>query len=62
MDNRIQHQADELAKAIEESIDHERTSARLDVFTIIRDGVDKGITPSDILIKLLNWAGGTWER
>ena len=51
----LEHQATELAKAFADTINIERTKARLDVFTIIKDGQEKGREAHDILISILNW-------
>ena len=51
----LDHQANELAKAFADTINIERTKARLDVFTIIKEGQEKGRDAHDILISILNW-------
>jgi hypothetical protein len=53
----LEHQANELAKAFAETINIERTKAKLEAFNIIRDGHDEGTSPYQILQDLLTWVG-----
>lgn len=53
--SKLEHQADELVKAFSDLINIENTKARLDVFSIIQDGHDKGLNPADILCEVLDW-------
>lgn len=55
VDDKTKHQADELAKAFSDLINIENTKARLDVFSIIQDGHDKGLNAADILCEVLEW-------
>ena len=51
----LEHQAEELAKAFANVINVERTKAQREVFAIIRDGQDAGISPYQILRDLCAW-------
>ena len=51
----LEHQANELSKAFKDLINIERTKAKLDVFTIIKDGHEADRSPHDILMQVLNW-------
>lgn len=54
---KLNHQAEELTRAISQTIDIEATKARLDVITIIQDGLEQGKLPMAILADLTDWAG-----
>lgn len=55
LDSKTQHQIDELNRAFSGLIDVERTKAKLDVYTIIKDGHENGTSHVDILQQLLDW-------
>ena len=52
---KLSHQVEELKNAVGQLINVERTKAKLDVFTIIKDGKEAGRSPYDILTQVLNW-------
>jgi hypothetical protein len=52
---KLNHQAEELARAISQVINIERTKAKLDVFTIIKDGHEASTSPHQILQDVLTW-------
>ena len=53
----MDHQLEELTKAIEQTINIESKKARIDVMNIVRAGVDSGENPSTILANILDWCG-----
>jgi hypothetical protein len=55
---KLDHQANELVEAFSNLINTENTKARLDVFSIIKDGHDAQLDPVDILKNLLDWVKG----
>ena len=55
MSPKIDHQVKELTKAFSDLINTERIKAKLDAFSIIKDGQEAGKTPQDILVELLRW-------
>ena len=52
---KLEHQVEELTKAFSDLINIERTKAKLDVFSIIKDGYDASLPPHEILKEVLNW-------
>lgn len=56
--SKLDHQAEELVQAFSNLINTENTKARLDVFTIIKDGHEAELDPVDILKNLLDWVKG----
>lgn len=54
---KLNHQAEELAKAFSGLIDIERTKAKLDVYTIIKDGLETNKAPLEILNNISQWIG-----
>jgi hypothetical protein len=52
---KLTHQVEELKNAVSQLINVERTKAKLDVFTIIKDGHEAGRPALDILQQILNW-------
>jgi hypothetical protein len=53
----MDHQLEELTKAIEQTINIEAKKARIDVMNIVSAGVDSGENPSTILANILDWCG-----
>lgn len=58
----LDHQVKELRDALQQTINIEATKARLDVQTIIRDGLDTGATPIAILSNIIEWTGSDIKR
>lgn len=52
---KLNHQVEELKSAVSQLINVERTKAKLDVFTIIKDGHEQKRNAVDILQQILNW-------
>jgi hypothetical protein len=52
---KLTHQVEELKNAVSQLINVERTKAKLDVFTIIKDGHEQKRQAVDILQQILNW-------
>ena len=52
---KLSHQVEELNRAFSDLVNVERTKAKLDVFTIIKEGKEKDRNPYDILQQILNW-------
>ena len=57
----MDHQLEELTKAIEQTINIEAKKARIDVMNIVSAGVDSGENPSTILANILDWCG-KWRK
>jgi len=53
----MDHQLEELTKAIEQTINIEHKKARIAVVQLIETGVNSGDNPSTILANILEWAG-----
>lgn len=53
--SKLDHQVEELTKAFKDMINIERTKAKLDVFSIIKDGHDESKPPHVILQDVLTW-------
>lgn len=52
---KLSHQVEELKSAVSQLINVERTKAKLDVFTIIKDGQEQNRSAVDIIRQILNW-------
>lgn len=57
MSNPLEHQATELVEAFKDLINIERTKAKLDVYTIIKDGHEAAQSPYAIIQDILTWVG-----
>ena len=54
----MDHQLEELTKAIEQTINIEYHKARIEIVNIIKNGMEKGTNPASILGEVLDWCGG----
>ena len=53
----MDHQFEELTKAIEQTINIEHKKARIAVIELIETGVNSGDNPSTILANIIDWCG-----